>query len=152
MTCCAGSSVSSAAETTKVEVAVASASSSLIVGSVLTSFSNCSSGRSGRIFLPSGPTVAVAAALVAGAFFAATLVAGAFFAGAFFAAAFLAGAAGSAGSTVAAVFFAGALSAAAFLVLALVVLRVVVAATARVPAGMATLMPSELRWAIRPLR
>ena len=60
MTCCSGSSVSSASETTK--VAVASSSSSLIVGSALTSFSNCSSGRSGRIFLPSGPITTSTAA------------------------------------------------------------------------------------------
>ena len=101
ITCCSGSSVSSAAETTK----VACFSSSSIVGSALTSFSNCSSGRSGRIFLPSGPStgaagsttsVAASAAFLAAAFFAgAVLAVVAFLAGASFAEAFLAGAASS---------------------------------------------------------
>src|SRR4051794_21598240 len=81
MTCCSGSPVSSASETTK----VASFSSSSIVGSALTSFSNWSSGMSGRTFLPSGPTltapVASAAAWADAAFFAgAAFLAGAFFA------------------------------------------------------------------------
>src|SRR3954453_18007081 len=100
MTCCSGSSVSSAAETVK-----ACFSSSTIVGSATTSASNCSSGTSTRSFLPSGPTACTAAcssSAVAGR-------AAAFFAGAFFAAgaaAFLAGA------LVAAALEAGAFSAA----------------------------------------
>src|SRR3954451_21390525 len=114
MTCWAGSSVSSAEETMN----DASFSSSSIVGSVLTSASNFSSGMSGRTFLPSGPTTstlssvtaspagafaadfvaALAGALVAGAFAAAALAVGACFpaaalvAGLVFVAAFLAGA------------------------------------------------------------
>src|SRR6478735_3039673 len=91
MTCCSGSSVSSAEETMK----VASFSSSLIEGSFLTSFSNCSSGTSARSFLPSGPTTAAwawicSAVLTEVVFFAVAFLAGAFFAGAFFAAALLA--------------------------------------------------------------
>src|SRR3954452_6358363 len=96
MTCCSGSSVSSAEETMK----VASFSSSLIVGSALTSTSNCSSGTSARTFLPSGPTATASAwicsaVFVGLAFFAAAFLAGADlavadFAGAFFAAVFLA--------------------------------------------------------------
>src|SRR5688572_5160495 len=84
MTCCSGSSVSSAAETMK----VASFSSSLIVGSFLTSFSNCSSGTSSRTFLPSGPTAATSACscsavFAAPAFFPrACFLAGAFLEGA----------------------------------------------------------------------
>src|SRR6478735_8856501 len=76
MTCCSGSSVSSAEETMK----VASFSSSLIEGSFLTSFSNCSSGTSASIFLPSGPTTAAwawicSAVFTEGVFFAAALLA-----------------------------------------------------------------------------
>ncbi len=147
MTCCSGSSVSSAVETTN-EADAASFSSSTIVGSALTSFSNCSSGRSGRIFLPSGPITGTSAAGAASsAFFAAAvfaapvLLAGAaFFAGA----AFLAGAAVLAA---AAVFAGAAFLAGAFLaVLAVAVLRVLVAATARPEAGIATVMPRPARW------
>src|ERR1700710_2697300 len=96
MTCCSGSSVSSAAETMK----EASFSSALIVGSFLTSTSNCSSGTSASTFLPSGPTAAasawicsaVLAAPLAEAFFAAAFLAGSGGAADFLAAAFLAGA------------------------------------------------------------
>ena len=89
MTSCGGSSVSSAADTTN----VADFSSLSMVGSVSTSFSNCSSGMSGRTFLPSGRpggTACVAArvrpswrgpawraAFVGAAFFAAAFLAGA---------------------------------------------------------------------------
>src|SRR5699024_2625175 len=52
-------------------------SSSLIVGSLATSASNCSSGTSARTFLPSGPTIVVSAwicsAVLAVAFFAGDL-------------------------------------------------------------------------------
>src|SRR5680860_1242524 len=85
MTCCSGSSVSSAAETMK----VASFSSSLIVGSVLTSFSNCSSGTSSKTFLPSGPTAATSAWICSAVFVAVALLA--FLAGILFAAALFAG-------------------------------------------------------------
>ena len=150
ITCCSGSSVSSASETTK--PLDASFSSSTIVGSVATSFSNASSGRSGRIFLPSGPITSGMASAAGAAFFAAALVAvlaavlvvAALAGAAFLAAAF----AGGASSLAAAAFLAGAFLAGAFLagalaaaVLVLVALRVVVAATARTPTGMATLMP-----------
>src|SRR3954447_23041682 len=104
MTCCSGSPASSASETTK----VASFSSSSIDGSALTSFSNCSSGRSGRTFLPSGPIStpsAVTEAAVSGA--AASFFAGAFLAAAaFLAGAFAAGAFAAAG-LVAGIFAAG---------------------------------------------
>src|SRR4051812_11003243 len=102
MTCCSGSPVSSASETTK----VASFSSSSIVGSALTSFSNCSSGRSGRTFFPSGPISPTAAASGA----AASGAAESFFAGAFLAGAALVAAAALAGTD----FWAGALVAGAF--------------------------------------
>src|SRR4249919_1746485 len=110
MTCWAGSSVSSAEETMK----DASFSSSSMVGSVLTSASNFSSGMSGRTFLPSGPTTSTsssvttpgaAAAFFAGAFTAGALAAVAFAAGA---AAFFAAGAFLAGLVFVAVFLAGA--------------------------------------------
>ncbi len=138
MTCWAGSSVSSAAETTNDDVAVASSSASLMVGSATTSFSNCSSGRSGSSFLPSGPSCSTAVtAAGAAAFLAAAFLAGAFFAGAFLAAPVSA---------------AGSASAAAFFAVAVAVLRVLVAAAARVSTGSATLSPRELRWDSSALR
>src|SRR3954447_12342252 len=116
MTCCSGSPASSASETTK----VASFSSSSMVGSALTSFSNCSSGRSGRTFLPSGPISPTATAGVAAASAAAApVLAGAFFAGA----AFLAGAF-TAAVFAGAAFFAAVLAGALVAVLAWVVVVV----------------------------
>src|SRR5690349_9343375 len=96
MTCWTGSSVSSLWETMK----EAFFSSSLMVGSLLTSSSNCSSGTSGRILLPFSSTriafagmAEASAALTASAFgevLAAVFFAGAAFAGAFLAVVFLA--------------------------------------------------------------
>src|SRR3954471_22701662 len=118
MTCWAGSSVSSAEETMN----DASFSSSSIVGSVLTSASNFSSGMSGRTFLPSGPTTStlssVTASPAAGAFAAdfAAALAGALVAGAFAAAALAVGACFPAAALVAGLVFVAAFLAGAFAV------------------------------------
>ena len=140
ITCCSGSSVSSASETTKPPLE-ASFSSSWMLGSVATAFSNSSSGRSGSTFLPSGPitTSAATASTAPGSSVAGFAAVWALAGVALLAAAFFAGAG--------AAFFAGALAA-----LAVVVFFVVVAATARAPAGTATLTPSAPRWVSSALR
>src|SRR4051794_4070887 len=111
MTCCSGSSVSSAAETVK-----ACFSSSTIVGAATPSASNCSSGTSARAFLPSGPTActtACSSSAVAGVA-AVAFLAGAFLAGAaadFLAGPFVAGAFSAAFEVVEGAFFGAALAA-----------------------------------------
>src|SRR5215218_7704497 len=95
MTCWTGSSLSSAAEIVKDDC-----SSSLSVGSVARSFSNSSSGMSGRIFLPCASTITVSsptggtsrasARSMPTGIFDSSVDSTPFLAGAFFAAVFLA--------------------------------------------------------------
>src|SRR3954465_485454 len=147
MTCCSGSPVSSASETTK--VADASFSSSSMDGSAATSFSNWSSGMSGRTFLPSGPTATSAVFSATTSTTSSSAGAAAFLA----VAAFLAGAAAFLAAAVFVVPLVSAFLAGAFLVAAVAVFLVVVAAATRASlTSTCTEMPSVLRCASSPLR